>query len=487
MEIKSDKSLLDKIRESYEENEFFEPIVTSFRKGSDTRYDSYELINELLYIKKGHRLCILYNNEIRTHLLSICHDHAGHFGIEKTLDLLQRELFWPKMRRWVENYVYSCDTCQQTQADNMKTRGLAHPLEVPEAPWTDITMDFMTGLPTTKKGHDCIAVVVDRLTKMGHFIAMQKEADAMEFAVIFIREVIRLHGLPKRIVTDRDSKFTSAVWKEIMKNFGVKHRLSTAFHPQTDGQSENRIKTIRRMMRAYVEKVEWDEYLPILEFEYNNTANFTTKMTPFYTLYGFNPSTPLTRMLGHNSDVPAVEELHKNINRTITIAKDAIREARQSQIKATDSNRKEEEFEVGDKVWLSTRNFKVPNLISRKQQPRYIGPYEILVKYPLNSYKLKLPQGWKMHDVFNVSLLKRHYDSPEEFETRKSQPPKPIYINQEERYIVEAILGHRKKRGKLQFLVKWQGYSSSENTWEPLSSFSKNNTVLKDYRLTQEV
>jgi len=194
------------------------------------------------------------NNEgIRTNLIRQHHDipQAGHGGTAKTTQLLQRKYYWPHMRNAIKQYVKNCDICQRTKVVRDAPYGLMKPNEAPDRPWKSISMDFITDLPKSE-GDDAILIVIDRLSKVPHFLPCTKEIDAGQFSELFMREIFRLHGLPKDIITDRESIFTSDLWKATTKQLGIERRLSTAFHPQADGQKEQKNSTLEQYLQAYV-------------------------------------------------------------------------------------------------------------------------------------------------------------------------------------------------------------------------------------------
>ena len=204
---------------------------------------------------------------LRDDMLREAHDAvmSGHLGMEKTMERLARVAFWPHMERDVRQYVRSCDSCQRCKPSNLKPPGLLRPLPIPSQGWECIAMDFIIRLPKTSSGHDSVLTVVDRLTKMAHFLPTTTNVTAEAAAKLFFAGIVRLHGLPVSIVSDRDPKFTSAFWRELFRLTGTSLDMSTARHPQTDGQSERMNRTLEEMLRAYaVEMPNWDDILPAL-------------------------------------------------------------------------------------------------------------------------------------------------------------------------------------------------------------------------------
>ena len=216
---------------------------------------------------------------------------AGHMCQDKTIELIRRNFWGPKMNERIIDLVRSCPECQHNKASQHQPYGLSSPLELPFAPWQSIAIDFITELPTSD---DCdqLWVVIDRFTKMAHFLPLRKEGKtAAELAVIFAREIWKYHGLPTDIVSDRDSRFMSETWKEFLRLLEIRPRMSTAFHLQTDGQMERLTQTIEAYLRAFVDKEQddWVRLLPMAEFTYNNSVTVGNGMTPFYANYGFHP------------------------------------------------------------------------------------------------------------------------------------------------------------------------------------------------------
>jgi len=166
-------------------------------------------------------------------------------------ELLQRKYYWPHMRDTIKQYVKNYDICQRIKVVRHAPYGLMKPNEAPDRPWKLISMDFIMDLPKSE-GNDAILIVIDRLTKMAHFLPCTKEMNARQFSELFMREIFRLPGLPKDIITDRGSIFTSDLWKETTNQLGIERRLSTAFHPQTDKQTKRRNSTLEQYLRAYV-------------------------------------------------------------------------------------------------------------------------------------------------------------------------------------------------------------------------------------------
>ncbi|KAK1680543.1 hypothetical protein QYE76_041391 [Lolium multiflorum] len=347
----------------------------------------------------------IYDKELYALIRVLEESHAGglmgHFGREKTLLMLADHFYWPKMRRDVDRYVRRCITCNKSKS-KLKPHGLYTPLPAPTTPWEDISMDFVLGLPRTKRGHDSIFVVVDRFSKMSHFIACHKSDDASHIANLFFREIVRLHGVPKTIVSDRDVKFMSYFWKTLWRKLGTKLLFSTTCHPQTDGQTEVVNRTLSQLLRSMIKKnlKEWEECLPHVEFAYNRAVHSTTELCPFEVVYGFKPITPLDLL-----PLPIHERVNMEASKRADFVKkihvktkELIEKKGKSNAARMNKKRKEMLFKPGDLVWVHFRKDRFPKLRKSKLKPRGAGPYKVLAKINDNAYSIDLPE-----DEFGVS------------------------------------------------------------------------------------
>jgi hypothetical protein len=345
-------------------------------------------------------------------------------------------------------------------------------------------MDFIVQLPKTRNGYDSIVVFVDKLTKRAHFQPCHTSITAPEVATIFFSTIFRYHGLPKVIISDRDTKFTSKFWKCLFEHIGTKLAMSSSYHPQTDGQSERMNRTLEEMLRTYTNyrQNNWDELLPAVEFAYNNSKQASTGYTPFELDNGQHPETPST-MASLVLNVAASEEFLNHWNNTIKIAKDTLMTAQQRQTKYANQHRRDLEFKIGDKVLLNASHVKDPvdkERLSRKLTPKYLGPFEIIEQISHVAYKLKLPANIKIHPVVHISVLKP-YQEDDEFV--RPIPPQPEIIDDEVEYEVEQILDKKFVRRRPYYLVKWKGYPLHDSSWEPRENLTNCNQLLDKYEL----
>ncbi|KAK1648955.1 hypothetical protein QYE76_066760 [Lolium multiflorum] len=334
----------------------------------------------------------IYDKELYALIRVLEESHAGglmgHFGREKTLLMLADHFYWPKMRRDVDRYVKRCITCNKSKS-KLKPHGLYTPLPAPTTPWEDISMDFVLGLPRTKRGHDSIFVVVDRFSKM---------------------EIVRLHGVPKTIVSDRDVKFMSYFWKTLWRKLGTKLLFSTTCHPQTDGQTEVVNRTLSQLLRSMIKKnlKEWEECLPHVEFAYNRAVHSTTELCPFEVVYGFKPITPLDLL-----PLPIHERVNMEASKRADFVKkihvktkELIEKKGKSNAARKNMKRKEMLFKPGDLVWVHFRKDRFPQLRKSKLKPRGAGPYKVLAKINDNAYSIDLPEDeFGVSNSFNVADL----------------------------------------------------------------------------------
>ena len=408
---------------------------------------------------------------------------AGHFGVHKTRAAVQRLFWWPGLPDDVRQFVTHCDVCQRNKTGGRRPAGLLQPLPIPHERWASVGIDFVVHLPMTKTGFNAICVFVDRLTKMVHLAPTNTTCDAVETARLFLHHVVRLHGVPATVVSDRGSQFTSAFFGALMTALGTRQLMSSAYHPQTDGQTEraNRIMedTIRHFICAAQD--DWDELLPMVEFAMNNAKHEATGFTPFYLNYGRHPHTPLSLMLGGaervtevRQRVPAAARVAADLQDALVQARRCLEAAQQRYVAYVDKKRDPVAINVGDMVLLSSANISLKHPGSTKFLPKWLGPFKVVERINPVAFKLDLPEVMKrVHPVFHASLLKPYRASG------TCQPPPPIVLDEEDDdglFKVDTLLDKR-ERGKgrrtvMEYLVKWAGYSHEHNTWEPAANIT---------------
>jgi hypothetical protein len=452
----------------------------------------YRLNETGLIIRKDNRILIPNNTNLKTHILQICHDDktAGHVGTTKTIDLVTRRFYWKNLHREVKEYVTSCVKCQMNKPSNQSQLGLLNPIQTPDQRWHTVTLDLITSLPRTKAGNDCIVVFVDKYSKMSHYAATVTNISAPKLARVFIDNVVRLHGLPSNLISDRDPRFTSSFWKSVWKQLGTSLSMSTAFHPESDGQTERQNRTLEESLRHYTayHQDDWDEHLSILELAHNNSIQASTGFSPYFLNTGQHPRMPIETSLGKDIQTnEAATTLLESLYQTLDLAHKNIETAQLNQAKYANQHRRSfTPWKIGDKVMLSTANLKTAGR-APKLCPVWIGPFEIIRVLSTVTYELKLPSNMKIHPVFHISHLKL-FASNEKFNSRPvndNRPPAVLLDDSEEAFEVEKILNKRGSGNRVQYLVKWLGYPEWESTWEPKRAFKYHTDKITEYENSQ--
>jgi hypothetical protein len=397
----------------------------------------------------------------REYVMQSFHDatYAGHKGVGETYRAVSTHYWWPGMYRMVHAYVTQCPNCQRNKPHAVPKAKL-QPLPVPADRFDDISLDFVVGLPATDRGHNAILTIIDRLTKFVTFIPCSDETSAADFAALFRDHWFCRFGLPLNIVCDRDPRFTSHFWQQLAKHLSVRTAMSTAFHPQTDGQTERVHRVLEDYLRSYVcqQYDDWDMWLALAAFAHNNSKHSATGHTPFYLTYGRHPRTPAT--MHTRSTIPAADEFSTHFSTMVKAAMSAADAARQRMSAMTASNRPNV-YEPGQLVLLSTKNLTLKTLGPNKLLPRWVGPFKVLSKVGEVAYKLDLPDCMKIHPVFHVSLL-----YPYKKDHRTGDAPEAIYVAEEgDLYHIDCVLEHKKVRNQIKYLVQWTGYGPEHNSW----------------------
>lgn len=389
----------------------------------------------------------------------------GHPGIEKTVKLIRESFTFPGMKDKVTKYIKKCHKCQTNKSERHAKYGHIQFTNPPRQPWDEVTMDFITKLPLSKDpvtqlSYDSVLVMVDRLTKYSHFIPCNETYTAENLGYLVLDRLVRYHGIPTSFVTDRDKLFTSNFWNTLVACLGTKHKLSTAYHPTTDGQTERMNQTLEVYLRHYVNHTQdnWVSLLPTAQLALNNGQSATTKVSPFYANFGKKPNlftTPRNHPQAQEAMtlVDDMKKLHELCSQNISKSQYTTAKLLQGKRKMAPQLKK------GDKVYLLTKNLKTRRPTKKLDQVK-VGPFLVQeVKGPQN-YRLELPPDAHIHPVFHISLLEPADPSTPLQTTFHFQP------EEEQEWEVDKILvwdGYK-------YLIRWKGYPDSENTWEPVTN-----------------
>ena len=445
------------------------------------KFEGYELEADGLLRYQG-RMYIPEEGDIRETILKEAHRavYCAHPGVKKMYADMKQLFFWAGMKSDVVKFVAKCLECQQVKADHHHRAGLLQPHDIPMLKWEVISMDFMVGLPLTSHRHDSIMVIVDKLTKTAHFIPVKETYDVTDVTRVFINEVVRLHGFPKKIISDRDSRFTSRFWTSLQSALGTQLNLSTAYHPETDGQTERVNQVMEDMLRMYVmdQQTHWEKHLPLVEFAYNNSYHSSIGMPPYEALYGRPCRTPLSweRL---EDRVIIGPELIQEMEEQVVQIRQRLKEAQDRQKSYADAHRIDRSYKVGDAVFVRIRPSKSTIRFGKgtKLSPRFIGPFEILEKVGPVAYRLALPPHLhKTHNVFHVSVL-RHYvaDVSHKINWKELQVSDEGTIRVEPLLILDRRVKQLRHRLVDQVKVQWDRYSPGSATWEDAE------TMRRDY------
>lgn len=427
----------------------------------------YTYVNGVLRYKG--RIVVVQSSEWCRKLLHDFHSTplGGHSGYLRTFKRLQQNFHWSGMKHFIKEYIQHCEICQRNKTESVAPPGLLSPLPIPSDVWIDISMDFIDGFPPSH-GKSSILVIVDRLTKYAHFVALSHPYTASTIADLFVREVVRLHGMPKTITSDRDPIFMSNFWESYFAMQDTQLCKSSAYHPQSDGQTEVTNRTLECYLRCFagMKPKDWFRWLAWAEWWYNTSYHSAIKMTPYEALYS-RPPPAISAYLPGSTPVNDVDLNLRARDHTLKLLKSHLSDAQARMKNYTDSHRTERQFSVDDFVYLRLQPYRqitVANQSFSKLSPRFYGPFKVLEKIGTVAYKLDLPVTSRIHPVFHVSQLKL-----------KLGPTTPIVttlpaIIDYDKWEPEAILDRRMyKKGNqagTQWLLQWKGHSKDDATWE---------------------
>jgi hypothetical protein len=486
-----------------------------------------------LLFDREKRVQVPNDRRLRTRLLELAHDAAGHFGRQKTIERLGRHCWWVGLLSEAEDYCRSCAACSANKSSNQLPAGTLKPLPIPDSVWDSIGIDFVGPLPPSKeKKNNCILVLIDRFSKMVMLRPCKTTITASKVGQLVVDMMTGIGKLPTSIVSDRDVRFTGAVWQQLWASMGTQLKMSTAYHPQTDGQTERMNRTMQTMLRSYAAKREdWEEWLPFVAAAYNSTQQESTKRTPFEMNFpdrrGIDPlKWALTQKVQGVDERGVSAEAERTIGEMKLLwneVRTRLSEAQLKQKKDADRRRRPVKYEVGDSVWLSTHNL---SSYQGKLKDKWVGPYMVTAVIESadgkSTVSVKLDtrgELGKVHSTFHVSLVKPYVESRYEWPGRRqAQRPAPELIDGESEWEVECVVDKRtvqkdrdvevkeeemttragrvikpattrivkQKVDVVEYKVRWKGWDESDDTWKEESELPNARQLVDEYELLKQ-
>ncbi|MCO5611439.1 hypothetical protein L7F22_065692 [Adiantum nelumboides] len=402
------------------------------------------------YLMRKTMLCV--TQPLREKVMTECHcpPYTGHRGIATTMKGVERYFYWLRLKKDVEEFVRSCLVCQKVKFDRHKAQGLLQPLPIPTRPWESIAMDFIFDLPRTQSGHDGIWTIIDRFSKQAHFVPVKKTVKPDHLARLFVAQ------------------------------------FSSSFHPQTDGQSEIANSVVLDLLKSYIsdQTTQWERYLPLVEFAYNNTIHSSTGKAPFEIVEGAMKVPPF---LSTKDKIFEADEYTRDLDTAFAKVREILQKSQERQKKAADRHRRDLKLKENDWVLLRfekarLRKKKGKERLYPKLSMRYYGPFQITERINDVSFGLRLLDTWKIHNAFHVSLLKPFRgDVPGDGEPDEQ----PEVEENEEILVPEQILAHKdtKTKGKVRrrFLVKFKNYPALDAKWMEEEDLTDTPQIVKLY------
>lgn len=429
------------------------------------------------------RIYVPKDKMVRGRIIGLHHDTqmTGHPGQYKTIELLTRTYWWPGVTRDVKAYVTGCEKCQATKVHCQKPVGPLHPHDVPNGPWEIIGTDLIGARPESG-GYNAISVTTNHFTKQLRLNPTNMTCTSEGMARIYRDKIFPIHGLPHKFIHDCGPQYHSRFMKELYRLLGIEGNFTTAYHPQTNGQTERMNQEIEHYLRVFINyhQNDWHEWLPMAEFVYNDREHSATKVTPFFADNGRHPYKGTSpRVQSTNNTAQKFANSMRKVREEVSAA---LEKAAADMTKHYDKHRRSigTDYKVGDKVWLEGTNISTDRPMAKLGDKRF-GPFKVIEKVGNSSFKIELPKTWKhRHPVFNEVLLTPHHEPEFPTQPRNTRPP-PVIVGNEPEFEVERILDSKTIRKTFKYKVQWKGYGAHEQTWEPLTNLDNAKDAIDEY------
>lgn len=485
-----------RLKQAYQDDPHWQKLLEMLRKASTEHSEDekevpgipFLLRDELIYhVKDRWRLCV--PPAMEKEIFEQAHDLSNHGGYHRCHDRISHNFFIRHLSQHLRAYIAHCPACQPNQTKRHKPYGSLVPIATPAIPFHTISMDFVVSLPPTKLGNDCLLNVTCKASKKMLLIPGQLTWTAAKWAEVFIRTLMQHDwGVPRSVISDRDSRFMSDFWKEVFSRLNVKFLTSTAYHPQTDGQSERTNQTIEIALRYHLTSHPDDDFediLPYLQATNNNSPSSTTGLAPNEICYGFKVADATSLLLASDSSQGAMsaEAFSKLRLAKREEADDAIAFASIIMKARYDARHLPLDLNEGDQVFLKLHDgYSIPGLANRKLSQQRVGPFKIIKKVGSLAYKLDLPPTMRIHPVISVAQLEpaASNTSQDPYGRKINAEPPPVR-NESDKYQVERVLGKRKMWNKTHYLIKWADWGNEHNVWYAIDDLDHCQDLIQEY------